>query len=59
VFGIFVSLGVFAIQVLAFFGELLAGASVYAVDSALRARDYLLADIQFGAAFDNLVGVSD
>ena len=42
VLGIFVSLGVFAIQALAFAGGLLAVATVYAVGSAVRARDPVL-----------------
>jgi iron complex transport system permease protein len=56
VFGIFVSLGVFAIQALAFFGGLLAVASVYAVGSAVRARDPVLVLVLAGVVIGALLG---
>jgi len=56
VFGIFISLGVFAIQALAFFGGLLAVASVYAVGSAVRARDPVLVLVLAGVVIGALLG---
>jgi iron complex transport system permease protein len=61
VLGIFVSLGVFAIQALAFAGGLLAVALVYAVGSAVRSRDpvlvLVLAGVVIGALFGAGVGL--
>jgi iron complex transport system permease protein len=56
VFGIFTSLGMFAIQALAFFGGLLAVASVYAVGSAVRARDPVLVLVLAGVVIGALLG---
>src|ERR671935_606616 len=42
VLGIYLSLGVFAIQAFAFVGGLIAVAAVYAIGSAVRARDPIL-----------------
>lgn len=56
VFGIFISLGMFAIQALAFFGGLLAVASVYAVGSAVRARDPVLVLVLAGVVIGALLG---
>ena len=56
VLGIFVSLGVFAIQVLAFAGGLLAVALVYAVGSAVRARDPVLVLVLAGVVIGALLG---
>jgi iron complex transport system permease protein len=56
VLGIFLSLGVFAIQTLAFVGGLLAVASVYAVGSAVRARDPVLVLVLAGVVIGSLLG---
>jgi len=56
VLGIFVSLGAFAIQALAFAGGLLAVASVYAVGSAVRARDPVLVLVLAGVVIGALLG---
>jgi iron complex transport system permease protein len=56
VLGIFVSLGVFAIQALAFAGGLVAVASVYAVGSAVRARDPVLVLVLAGVVIGALLG---
>ena len=56
VLGIFVSLGVFAIQALAFAGGLLAVATVYAVGSAVRARDPVLVLVLAGVVIGALLG---
>ena len=56
VFGIFISLGVFAVQALAFFGGVLAVASVYAVGSAVRARDPVLVLVLAGVVIGALLG---
>jgi len=56
VLGIFISLGVFAIQVLAFAGGLLAVASVYAIGSAVRARDPVLVLVLAGVVIGALLG---
>ena len=56
VLGIFVSLGVFAIQALAFAGGLFAVASVYAVGSAVRARDPVLVLVLAGVVIGALLG---
>src|SRR5215470_7285626 len=56
VFGIFISLGVFAIQALALAGGLVAVASVYAVGSAVRARDPVLVLVLAGVVIGALLG---
>src|SRR5215510_3851530 len=56
VLGIFVSLGVFAIQAMAFAGGLLAVALVYAVGSAVRARDPVLVLVLAGVVIGALLG---
>jgi iron complex transport system permease protein len=56
VLGIFVSLGVFAIQALAFAGGLLAVALVYAVGGAVRARDPVLVLVLAGVVIGALLG---
>jgi iron complex transport system permease protein len=56
VLGIFLSLGVLAIQVLAFVGGLLAVASVYAVGAAVRARDPVLVLVLAGVVIGALLG---
>ncbi|MBV9530987.1 MAG: iron ABC transporter permease [Bradyrhizobium sp.] len=56
VLGIFVSFGVFAIQALAFAGGLVAVASVYAVGSAVRARDPVLVLVLAGVVIGALLG---
>jgi iron complex transport system permease protein len=56
VLGIFFSLGIFAIQCLAFAGGLLAVASVYAVGAAVRARDPILVLVLAGVVIGALLG---
>jgi iron complex transport system permease protein len=56
VLGIFVSLGVLMIQVLAFAGGLLAVASVYAIGAAVRARDPVLVLVLAGVVIGSLLG---
>jgi iron complex transport system permease protein len=56
VLGIFLSLGVFAIQTLAFAGGVLAVASVYAIGSAVRARDPVLVLVLAGVVIGTLLG---
>jgi iron complex transport system permease protein len=56
VLGIFFSLGVFAIQALAFAGGLIAVAAVYAVGSAVRARDPILVLVLTGVVIGALLG---
>lgn len=56
VVGIFFSLGVFAIQGLAFVGGLVAVAAVYAVGSAVRARDPILVLVLTGVVVGALLG---
>ncbi|WP_024509108.1 iron ABC transporter permease [Bradyrhizobium sp. ARR65] len=56
VLGIFVSLGVFAIQALAFAGGLAAVAAVYTVGSAVRARDPVLVLVLAGVVIGALLG---
>jgi iron complex transport system permease protein len=56
VFGIFISLGVFAIQALAFIGGLVAVAAVYAIGSAVRARDPVLVLVLAGVVIGALLG---
>jgi iron complex transport system permease protein len=56
VLGIFISLGEFAIQAMAFAGGLVAVASVYAVGSAVRARDPVLVLVLAGVVIGALLG---
>ncbi len=56
VLGIFMSPGVFAIQLLAFAGGLLAVAAVYAIGSAVRARDPVLVLVLAGIVIGALLG---
>ena len=56
VLGIFFSLGVFAIQALAFLGGLGAVAAVYAIGSAVRARDPILVLVLTGVVVGALLG---
>jgi iron complex transport system permease protein len=56
VLGIFISLGVFAVQALAFAGGLLAVASVYSVGLAVRARDPVLVLVLAGVVIGALLG---
>jgi len=56
VLGIFFSLGVFAIQALAFVGGLIAVATVYAIGSAVRARDPVLVLVLTGVVIGALLG---
>jgi iron complex transport system permease protein len=56
VIGIFFSLGVFAIQALAFGGGLVAVAAVYLIGSAVRARDPVLVLVLTGVVIGSLLG---
>jgi iron complex transport system permease protein len=56
VLGIYFSLGVFAIQALAFGGGLIAVAAVYAIGSAVRARDPILVLVLTGVVIGALLG---
>src|SRR5690242_12376489 len=56
VLGIFFSLGVFAIQALAFAGGLIAVAAVYLIGSAVRARDPVLVLVLTGVVIGSLLG---
>jgi iron complex transport system permease protein len=56
VIGIFLSLGVIAIQILAFAGGLLAVAAVYLIGSAVRARDPILVLVLTGVVVGALLG---
>ena len=56
VIGIFFSLGVLAIQALAFAGGLLAVAAVYLIGSAVRARDPILVLVLTGVVVGALLG---
>ena len=56
VIGIFFSLGVVAIQALAFAGGLLAVAAVYVIGSAVRARDPILVLVLTGVVVGALLG---
>jgi iron complex transport system permease protein len=56
VLGIYFSLGVFAIQALAFLGGLLAVAAVYAIGGAVRARDPILVLVLTGVVIGALLG---
>src|SRR6201991_1395328 len=56
VLGIFFSLGIFAIQALAFVGGLVAVAAVYLIGSAARARDPVLVLVLAGVVIGSLLG---
>jgi iron complex transport system permease protein len=56
VLGIFFSLGVFAIQGLAFVGGLIAVAAVYLIGSAMRSRDPVLVLVLTGVVIGALLG---
>src|SRR3954462_1626994 len=56
VLGIFFSLGIFAIQALAFVGGLVAVAAVYMIGSAPRARDPVLVLVLAGVVIGSLLG---
>jgi iron complex transport system permease protein len=56
VLGIYFSFGVFAIQALAFVGGLIAVAAVYAIGSAVRARDPVLVLVLTGVVIGALLG---
>jgi iron complex transport system permease protein len=56
VLGIYFSLGVFAIQALAFAGGLVAVAAVYLIGSAVRARDPVLVLVLTGVVIGALLG---
>src|SRR5262245_32665760 len=56
VLGIFWSLGVFAIQALAFAGGLIAVAAVYLIGSAVRSRDPILVLVLTGVVIGALLG---
>jgi len=56
VLGIFFSLGVFAIQALAFVGGLVAVAAVYTIGSAVRSRDPILVLVLTGVVIGALLG---
>src|SRR3954471_9164434 len=56
VLGIFFSLGLFAIQALAFVGGLVAVAAVYMIGSAVRSRDPILVLVLAGVVIGSLLG---
>ena len=56
VVGIYLSLGVFAIQAFAFVGGLIAVAAVYAIGSAVRSRDPILVLVLTGVVIGSLLG---
>jgi iron complex transport system permease protein len=56
VIGIYLSLGVFAIQVIAFAGGLIAVAVVYAIGAAVRSRDPILVLVLTGVVVGSLFG---
>jgi iron complex transport system permease protein len=56
VLGIYLSLGVFAVQVLAFIGGLAAVAAVYLIGSTVRARDPILVLVLTGVVIGALLG---
>ena len=56
VLGIYLSLGVFAVQVLAFVGGLAAVAAVYLIGSTVRARDPILVLVLTGVVIGALLG---
>jgi len=56
VIGIYFSLGIFAIQALAFLGGVVAVAAVYAIGSAVRSRDPVLVLVLAGVVIGALLG---
>jgi iron complex transport system permease protein len=58
VIGIYFSLGVFAIQSVAFIGGLAAVAAVYAIGSAVRSRDPILLLVLAGVVVSSLLGAA-
>jgi iron complex transport system permease protein len=56
VFGIYLSLGVLAIQAVAFLGGLVAVAAVYVIGSAVRSRDPILVLVLTGVVVGSLFG---
>ena len=56
VIGIYFSLGIFAIQALAFLGGIVAVAAVYSIGSAVRARDPVLVLVLAGVVIGALLG---
>jgi iron complex transport system permease protein len=56
VLGIYLSLGVFAIQAFAFLGGIVAVAAVYAIGSAVRSRDPILVLVLTGVVIGALLG---
>ena len=56
VVGIYLSLGVFAIQAMAFLGGLVAVAAVYVIGSAVRSRDPILVLVLTGVVVGSLFG---
>ena len=56
VLGIYLSLGVFVIQVFAFVGGLIAVAAVYVIGSMVRARDPILVMVLTGVVVGSLLG---
>jgi iron complex transport system permease protein len=56
VLGIYFSLGIFAIQGLAFFGGLIAVAAVYIIGSMVRSRDPILVLVLTGVVIGSLLG---
>lgn len=56
VLGIFLSLGILAIQICAFIGGLIAVAAVYLVGSAIRSRDPILVLVLTGVVIGSLLG---
>ena len=56
VIGIYLSLGVFAIQAVAFVGGLVAVAAVYVIGSAVRSRDPILVLVLTGVVVGSLFG---
>jgi iron complex transport system permease protein len=56
VLGIYLSLGIFGIQALAFVGGLVAVAAVYLIGSAVRARDPILVLVLTGVVIGSLLG---
>src|SRR5215510_14863445 len=58
VIGIFISLGVLAIQAFAFIGGLLAVAAVYVIGSAVRSRDPILVLVLTGVVVGALLGAA-
>ncbi len=56
VLGIFLSLGILAIQAFAFIGGLVAVAAVYLIGSAIRARDPILVLVLAGVVIGSLLG---